>query len=225
MSGSQTTCWTLIEAAAGGSGAEREEFARRYAPVLRAYLAARWQASPLREEIDDVVQDVFVECFRPHGLLERADAERPGGFRAFLYGVARNLARRREQRRPREQPAPVDHSLEQIAQDESSLSHAFDRAWARAILREAARVQEDHARTRGEQALRRVELLRLRFHDGLPIRTIAERWGLDAAVMHHEYARARQEFRAALCEVVAFHHAGTPAEIEQECAELLALLG
>ena len=42
--------------------------------------------------------------------------------------------------------------------------------------------------------------------------------------MHHEYAKARQEFKAALVEVVAFHHPGAPAEVERQCANLLSLL-
>jgi len=63
--------------------------------------------------------------------------------------------------------------------------------------REAAQVQAEQARHGGPAALRRVELLHLRFHDGLPIREIAERWQADAAQVHHDYARARQEFKAA----------------------------
>jgi hypothetical protein len=105
------------------------------------------------------------------------------------------------------------------------MSGAFDRAWAKALVREAAQVQESRARSAGEAACRRVELLRLRFHDGLPIREIASRWQMDNAVLHHEYAKARQEFKAALEEVVAFHHPGPPEAIEQECANLLAMLG
>ena len=73
----------------------------------------------------------------------------------------------------------------------------------------------------GPEAVRRVELLRLRFEANLPIRAIAELWGIDAARLHHAYALARQEFRAALLAVVAFHQPGTPVEIEQEAAWLL----
>jgi RNA polymerase sigma-70 factor (ECF subfamily) len=51
--------------------------------------------------------------------------------------------------------------------------------------------------------VRRVELLRLRFEDNLPIRTIAERRQVSAAELHHSYALARREFKAALLEVVA----------------------
>jgi RNA polymerase sigma-70 factor (ECF subfamily) len=53
---------------------------------------------------------------------------------------------------------------------------------------------------------------------------LAARWQIDAPELHHEYAKARQEFKAALAEVVAFHHPGTPAEIERECANLLSFL-
>jgi RNA polymerase sigma factor (sigma-70 family) len=225
MTAPESTCWTVIEAAAGGSAAAREEFARCYAPVIRAYLAARWRSSPSLNELDDAVQEVFLQCFQRDGVLNRADRGR--GFRPFLYGVVRNVALRieTERGRRREQQPPSDAPLEGIPAADESLSRTFDRAWARALLREAARVLEQRARAEGEAACRRVELLRLRFHDGLPIRAIAGRWQTDAALLHHEYARARQEFRAALAAVVAFHHPGTPAEIDQECANLLALLG
>ncbi len=93
-----------------------------------------------------------------------------------------------------------------------------------AILREAAERQSALAAQSGEAALRRVELLRLRFHEGLPIREIARLWGLDAAPLHHEYARAREEFRSALWEVVAFHHPGSPGDVDRECMQLLSLL-
>jgi RNA polymerase sigma factor (sigma-70 family) len=225
MAQAETTCWTVIEAAAAGCAQEREVFARRYQAIVRSYLAARWCGSSLQlDDLDDAVQDVFVECFKQGGMLARVERNRPGGFRAFLYGVVRNVARRVEACRGRDRKAAGDVDLDQFPAEEESQARQFDRAWARSLLREAARLQEEHARCAGAVALRRVELLRLRFHDGLPIRTIAERWQIDAAELHHEYARARQEFKAALAEVVAFHHPGTPAEVEHECANLLSLL-
>src|SRR5947209_17413620 len=117
MSDSQLTCWTLIRAASAGAVRERDEFARRYRPILRAYLAARWRGSPLLQDLDDAVQDVFVECLRPGGALERLDPSRDGGFRAFLYGVACNVALRRESRRP----APDGAALDAIPDDHTSL--------------------------------------------------------------------------------------------------------
>lgn len=220
----ESTCWTVIEAAAAGCAGERAAFAQRYQPVVRSYLAARWRTGALRHDLDDAVQEVFVECFKQGGVLAHAERDRPGGFRAFLYGVVRNVARRLEVCRDRDRQAAGEVDLDAIPADEESQARMFDRTWARTLLREAAQRQEEHARRAGAAALRRVELLRLRFHDGLPIRTIAARWQLDAVTLHHEYAKARQEFKAALAEIVAFHHPGPPAEIENKCANLLSLL-
>jgi RNA polymerase sigma-70 factor (ECF subfamily) len=215
------TCWTLVRGAAGGDPAARDRFGRAYLPVVRAYLAARWRAVPRPPDADDVTQDVFVECFKAGGVLDRVDADRPGGFRAFLLGVARNVARRHEDRgRP---PGPLPAGL---PAEDTGPAEAFDRAWARTLVRQAARVQADRATTAGGAAVRRVELLRLRFQDGQPIRDIAGLWGVDPAALHREYAAAREEFRGALRAVVAFHHPGAAAsEIDRACGELLGLLG
>ncbi len=219
MTTPDVTCWSLICDAAGGDPAARERFARVYLPVVKAYLAARWRTTA--RDADDAAQDVFVECFRAGGLLEKADADRPGGFRAFLLGAVRNVARRHEAGH-----RPVEALPPNLPGDDTGPAEAFDRAWARALLREAARVQELTAQQSGSAAERRVSLLRLRFHDGLPIREIAARWGEEPAKLHHEYATARDEFRSALRGVVAFHHpSAPPAEINRACAELLGLLG
>jgi RNA polymerase sigma-70 factor (ECF subfamily) len=219
MSAPESTCWTVIRAAAAGSAGDREELARRYLAVVRAYLAARWRGPPLRPDLDDAVQEVFVECFRQGGALEAVGAGRVPSFRAFLYGVVRNVARRFESR-----PVRATGPLPEIAANEEGLSRLFERTWARAIMAEAARLQQRRAGERGPGAVRRVELLRLRFEEGLPIRAVAERWGVAAAELHHAYAKARQEFRADLLEVVAFHHPGSPTEVEQEAAGLLTAL-
>jgi RNA polymerase sigma-70 factor (ECF subfamily) len=209
----------MIRAAAGGSPADREELASRYVGVVRAYLGARWRGSTLRDELDDATQEVFVECFRTGGALEAAGSGRVPRFRAFLYGVIRNVARRVESR-PERGGGPVP----EVATDECSQSRLFERTWARAIMAEAAQLQRTRAHARGAEALQRVELLRLRFEENLPIRAIAKLWATEAAKLHHAYALARQEFKAALLEVVAFHQPGTPVELEEEAASLLKAL-
>ena len=221
-----STCWTLLRDAAAGGEASQAEFAARYAPVVRAYLAVRWRGSKLLRELDDTVQDVFIECLRAGGLLDRARADQPGGFRAFLYGAVRNVALRAEAQRVRQlarEPGEVVE-LQRVPGGEEALSRVYDRAWAKAVVREAAERQSVLAARRGDAALRRVELLRLRFHEGMPIREIARLWGLDAASLHHEYTRARQEFRSALRDVIASQHPGSPEDVDRECAQLLSLL-
>ncbi len=216
----------MIRSAASGDQEGREEFARRYGPVVRAYLGVRWRSAGCLQEIDDAVQEVFVECFRGGGVLDRVDPERPGGFRAFLYGVVRNVALRAESRRARrrERTPGSCFDLDAVQKDDATLSQVFDRAWATSIIREAADLQKQKAAGAGEAALRRVELLRLRFYEQKPIREIARLWKTEAGLLHREYARARGEFKAALLEVVAFHHPGSAAEVARACSDLLAVL-
>ena len=215
------TCWTLLLEFVAGDTVARERFARSYEPVVRSYLAARWRGTTRLPQLDDAVQDVFVECFRAGGILAKMDEGYSGGFRAFFFGAVRNIALRHEAKR--ELPGQLPPEL---AADDTSLAAAFDRAWAKSLLKEAARVQAEAAEGVGERAVRRVELLRLRFREGLPIREIAERWATDAASLHREYATAREEFHTALRSVVAFHHPNAgPSELDAACAELLSLLG
>jgi RNA polymerase sigma-70 factor (ECF subfamily) len=217
----------VLRDAAAGARAAGEAFAGRYETPVRAYLAARWNGTPLAQELEDAVQEVFVECLRQGGGLQTVRPDRPGGFRAFLYGLVRNVALRFEQRRAhalaRRAPGPFE--ADALPARDDTLSRTFDRAWARAVMREAAARQAERADALGPAARRRVELLRLRFHEGLPIRDVARLWGEDPAALHREYARARAEFKAALLDVMGFYHPGSPAQAERECAGLLSLLG
>src|SRR5258708_40163891 len=108
--------WKMRAGNGDGNHEKKHLRLRRYAPVVRAYLAERWRSSPHLADCEDAVQDVFVECFRKGGVLERADQSRPGGFRAFLYGVVRNVARRFETAKNRDRliQAASDYDLDQI---------------------------------------------------------------------------------------------------------------
>ena len=217
-----STRWSVILGAAQGHCLDRDEFARRYTDVIRAYLGARWRSTPLHAEVDDSTQDVFVECFRENGALASADPGKRGGFRTYLFAVVRNVARRIEQRkiRRREQQAPTGLDL---PGGEEPASRAFDRAWAESIMRQATRLMTERSRGGGAVAQRRVELLRMRFTEGQPTRRIAEDWGLKPAQIQYEYKRARDEFQAALIDVVRQHD--PRGDVEEECVRLLAQLG
>jgi len=226
MSISEVTCWTIIRGAAAGRAQDRERFARSYQPVIQRYLRARWTRSPLRQEIDDAVQEVFIECFRSDGALTRADPDRAAGFRTYLHGVVRNVARRFEERRgrSREKQLASEADVDQLPADEKSLSEIFDEAWALSLLRQARDLLKRRARGGDAIADRRLRLLRLRFEEALPIREIARRWAMDRDLLHREYRRARRDFKEALLEIVAFHHPGSPTEVEAEAAGLLRIL-
>lgn len=222
MQDSHSTCWEMLEAAVAGSRDARAQFAQRYEPIVRAYFCARWRSPPLRFELDDAVQEVFVECLKSGGILEKAQPDRPGGFRPFLYGLIRNVARRFESKRAIAPHGEIEP--EALPAQEETYSRVFDRAWAQSVMREAALRQAASAALAGPDAIRRHELLRLRFQEDLPIREIAERWQVDPAHLHREYAKAREEFRAALKDVLSTFHAISGAALERECADLLAML-
>lgn len=222
--GNQTTHWTVIQAAAGGDDAAQAEFARCYEPVIRAFLWSRWKHNAAcAADLDDAVQEVFLACFRRDGALAHADARRPGGFRAFLFGVSRNVARRFETsvRKHRLREVGSGFDLDRVDSGEETLSDAFDRAWASMLLKEAVRRQSQDAAEKGESAVRRVELLRLRFQNDLPIRDIARQWNVESSWLHHQYAQAREEFKRALKDVVRDHHGGGAEDVEAECLRLL----
>lgn len=218
------TCWTLIRAAAGGSSAERQEFAERYLDAVRRYLAARWRASLMLSEVDDAVQEVFVACLKEGGALVNADPTRGQGFRAFLFGVARNVALRFERDRQRRGDRAGNHPTSEQPDDNPALSTIYERGYARAIMREAAERMAERAGAVGGAAERRVALLRLRFEDGLPVREIAKRWEVDPIDLHRESAKAGREFKAVLREVVGLAERCAPEHLERECDRLLGML-
>jgi len=170
--------------------------------------------------IQDAVQDVFVELLDGNGPLSKIDPQRGSGFRAFLHGVTRNIAKRHESTR-KLGGLPEDG----VFDEEPSVATSFETAWARSLVREAARLQRETAESLGAEATRRAEILRLRFQEGLAIRDIADRWECDPAQVHRDYAKARSEFKAALLEVVGFHMPNAiPTEIRQAAHELLSSL-
>lgn len=217
--------WSVITRAAEGDGAARSLFGRSYLPVVRRFLQVRWQGTPLAGDVDDATQEVFLECLREGGVLHRADPGK-GNLRGLLFGVTRNVGARFEERRGgRRETNETDRELLDLIQSrEPSASVAFDREWARTLLRLAADRMRERAADRSEAAQMRVELLHVRFQEGLPIKDIARRWGIDAARLHKAYGTARTEFRAVLREVVGEHTARSEADLDREVERVLQLI-
>ena len=221
------TSWTIIESAAGGNAEAREQFAELYAPAVKAYLCKRWEGSPRIASVEDAVQEVFVDCFKPGGILERVDRNRAGGFRAYFYGAARKTALHLERALDQnvKHHAASDVDVDRVRADEATLSQVFDRAWALSIVQEAVFLYRQRAQGMGGRELQRVEILRLRFEDELPVREIATQLGLSPELVHKEYARARQGYRAVLEDVVAAHYPQSEDNLDERCREIMRLLG
>ena len=224
---SEATCWTLIQGAAAGNREDRSGFSHRYLPMVRYCFATRWKGSPLEGSVDDAVQDVFLECFRDGGVLAKADPERVTRFRAFLFGVVRNVAQREERRQGRSRARRASGSSfhpERFAARGDPLSKVFDRAWALSLIEQAGEFMQSRAASSDAAARRRVELLELRFQQGLAIHVIAARWNEAPDAVHYMFRKARKEYRECLREVVAFHNPGTAKRSTEELDWLLSLL-
>lgn len=221
----QTTAWDLIEGAAAGERESLQKFVERYQGLVREWLRARWRRTDKEALIDDALQEALLECIKRGGALTRVDRSRAGGFRPFLQGVVRNVAARYQTRRARDKRRGGELlSPDQVPSPQTTVSQAIDQELARALVREAADAMAARANRLGASARLRVEILRLRFGDDLPIRDIATRLGEDPDRVHHQYAKAREEYRRMLLAVVARRLPGTRAEVEGHCERLMDLL-
>ncbi len=221
----ESTCWPLLAGAAAGEGSARTQFVARYENLVRAFLSSYLGGGSFHDEIDDLIQEVFVECFRGGGVLHRTVHTPPKNFRAYLRGVSLNLARKWiEKRRKAKEHISEGEVLELQHTTEQTASKVFDQLWAEGVVTDAADLMESRALKKSFAARRRVELLRLRFHVGLPIRKIAHQWELPPRRVHKDFATAKEEFRKALADVVTVYCRGSQSDIDEECRRVLQYL-
>lgn len=222
----ELTSWTLVLGAAAAQTPEQSAFCERYAPVIRAYLAARWRLPHDHEDVADATQEVFLQCFRKGGVLQRVDRRHPGGFRPYLYGTIRNVALMTERKRSRcrEENERSSFELDRVLDSGSSPSSTYDRAWALMIVRQAGDLMVRRA-GQEKDGPRRAEALKLKCVEGIPAREIAERLELDVGDVYRMLRCFRAEFRDALLEVMASYHPNdSTEELRARCAELLELV-
>jgi RNA polymerase sigma-70 factor (ECF subfamily) len=226
MAQNDSTSWSIILGAAARRPADQERFARLYTPLIKAYLAARWRRPVDHEDVGDAAQEVLLQCFRQDGALDSVEPGRESGFRAFLYGVTRNVAAMTERKWARSREAQAAHSdVFERADDDLSLSQVFDRAWAEVVVREARALLQRRAVMRGGTAVLRARSLELRYQGGLPPREIAPLLGLDVKHVYRLLEDGQVEFQEALLDVMALQVPGTSrADLEARCGELLQLL-
>ena len=207
-----TTCWTVLKSVARGSDKAKKDFSRRYAPAVRAYLETRWLADPLRNKVEQGLRLAFEECYGRTEDLPQELSTHDAEFRRFLFEMTTIVAHRIEA----EKESPFDGN-------EEVLKANFDRAFVRLLLLQAA--VRHAANVKGDpEALRRLELLRLRYYGGMELDSIANVWHVERDKLDEDYEQARREFETALMEVVTYHHPRPKEQIWEECEGFLALV-
>ena len=170
---------TLVVAAQSGSRAAFGALVvRHYGPLLRTLT---WQTGD-PELASDLAQDTFMAAQR---CLDRVTADRP--FRAWLYGIARNMVRRTERTRRLRQLVSLDWLQEQRGDTVRSL-HQDDGS---AAVHERALI----ARTLGSLSPPLREALILHRLAGYTTREIAQILSIAPKAAEQRVTRASKLFR------------------------------
>jgi RNA polymerase sigma factor (sigma-70 family) len=145
----ETTRWSMVIDAGGDDEPARnalEALCRTYRPPVLAYIRAHSRGA---EDAEDLAQEFFAHLLERR-LAARADRNR-GKFRAFLLTSLKNfLANEREragaQRRGSGAQRLPASAIDGIEDPHDGPEQAFEREWARTVLREAIlRLQQEAA--------------------------------------------------------------------------------
>lgn len=195
-----------------------------YRPPVLAYVRARVLA---REDAEDLTQAFFAHLLERR-LAAHADRER-GRFRAFLLTSLKHfLSSERERagalRRGGGLKALPAEMIESIADTDEGPELAFEREWARTVLREAMRRLEGEAALAGRAEL----FMQLRpFLAELPAEgdyeAVAETLGLRRNTIAVAVHRLRTRLREVVREVIA-DTAGDSTEVEAELRGMRSVL-
>ena len=227
---SETTCWTLIRrrrrVRTRAAGASPAVTSRSSAPCWRPAGAAR--RGPARSTTPCRMSSSSASAQAACSTASRSIASRPSA-RSWSASSATSPGTPRAAAAPsrsptcsRRTPAPTSRPGSRpgsIRRHATSRRRGPGRSWARPGTSSRRGVGRPTRTPAGgspswSSGSRRASRSARSLADG----------GADPDRLHREYARARREFRAALLEVMAAHHPGTPADVERTCAQLILSL-
>jgi RNA polymerase sigma factor (sigma-70 family) len=181
----------LLEAwAAGDRSAGEELFSRHFEPVVRFF------QNKIDRDHDDLIQKTFLGCLEGRALF-RGD----GSFRAFMFGVARNVLGKHLRQRYRE-PSALDFAHVSVAELGDSPSHL---------------VAEDQRQQLMLHALRRIPIdhqivLELHYWEGMTATEVGEMLGVPVGTAKTRLRRAKQLLAAELADLLAGVKAAEPTQ-------------
>lgn len=214
---------------AGGDGdTARDALAalcETYRPPVLAYVRAHLRGS---EEAEDLTQEFFAHLLERR-LAARADPAR-GKFRAFLLTSLKNfLANERERagakRRGGSAHVLPESALDRIASTDATPEEAFEREWARTVLREAIGRLEREAELAGRAELfARLRRYLVELPGDSDYEEIARTQGLRrntvAVAVHRMRARLRELVREVLLDTT-----NDESEVENEVDSMRNVFG
>lgn len=226
-----TTRWTLLaQATLHGDESGREALARMcegYRRPVEMFLAAQGYAA---QEQEDLTQEFFLRWLQSRAW-KRADRLR-GRFRNFMLGAVRHLMAHVAERQAamKRGGGIVEVSLDdedfdvELPAPDSQAVHAFDHAWALALITNTITALRSEQEARGKAA--EFEVLR-QFLPGSDVppslEAAAARLGLQLAACKSALHRLRERFRELLRTEVA-RTVSAPHEVEEELQYLRTLL-
>jgi len=162
----------LLEASRRGERHAFGELVGRYQRVVSAVSYSRTRDRALGE---DVAQETFLAAWRQLDQLRE-----PTRLRAWLCGIARNLARKAGRRSQREVPAEIDDQLRLVAHD-NPFDNVSEAEAERVVGQALSRVPETYRDT-----------LVLYYQEQLSVREIAETLDITEAAALQRLSRGRQ---------------------------------
>ena len=224
-----TTHWTSVERAGGPGTIASDALGRlltRYMAPLRAHLVLQKRLPP--EKADDLLQAFVAEKVLERGLVAGATRGK-GRFRTFLlialdrfvWNQIRNEGRKR---RSPDNLVPLEEAAGLI-DDAPQPSEAFDLAWARQVLANAAQQMQEQCRRSGRLDVWRVfeaRVLTPTLHGGPPVHydVLVSELGFGSADAASNLVITAKRMFARSLEGVIGEYMGEDGEIEQEIAEL-----
>ena len=228
-----TTQWTAIERA-GGQGTAGlvalDQLLVRYLGPLRAHLTMYKRLA--REDAEDLLQGFISEKVLERQILEKADPQR-GRFRTFLLValdryVASELRTRGRKRRSASGQLPVDQASHAL-DPKPGPSDAFEIAWARQVLADAARRMHDQCLAGNRQDLweifeGRVLAPTLDGSEPIAYEQFVRQFSISSTQAVNLLTTAKRMYARNLRGVVG-EYMTDDQQIDQEIAELRAILG
>lgn len=226
------TQWSLVGRAAVDDEGVREEAVAEllsiYRGALRAFLVETRRIPGAVAE--DILQDFIADRILSRRILEQANSDR-GRFRNFLVKSLSNYAstglKREYARQARE--FELDEALLEVSASAQDTDR-FDQEWVRSLVADTLALMEEDCRERARMDL--WEILRARAVDPIlegtePVayEEIIERFGLESPRQAiNLLATAKRAFVRHL-RVAVGRYAGGDDRIEQELADLRAIVG